>query len=159
MTSTQRVMTALEGKRPDRVPMFSPAVFERIFLPGYRRMVSAFKRAGARKVIVHSDGNLGPLLDMLLDVRVDGINPVEPKAGMDLVRLKKKYGNRLALIGGMCNVHVLPCGTREEIRDAAMQILDVGREGGVVIGTHSIGPDVPVENYDWYHETVLAESM
>ncbi len=138
-------------------PMVSPASFERVFLPGYRRMAGAFKRAGARRVIMHSDGNIGPLLDMLIDAGIDGINPVEPKGAMDLVEIKRKYGDRLSLIGGMCNAHVLPNGTRAEIVRKTREILKAGRDGGVVIGTHSIGDDIPVAHYDWFHETVMRE--
>ena len=138
-------------------PMCSPESFERVFLPAYRRMVRAFRDAGARKVIMHSDGNIGPLLDMLLDAGIDGINPVEPKAGLDVVALRERYGNRLSLLGGMCNAHVLPNGTFEEIREETRRILDLGRDGGVVIGTHSIADDVPVANYDCFHETVILE--
>jgi uroporphyrinogen decarboxylase len=116
-------------------------------------MVRAFKGAGARRVILHSDGNIGPLLDMLLDAGIDGINPVEPRASMDLVKLKKKYDRRLAFIGGMCNARVLPGGTRREIVRKTREILEAGQSGGVVIGTHSIGDDIPVANYDLYHET------
>ena len=140
-------------------PMFSPASFEKVFLPAYRRMVGGFKAAGARKVIFHCDGNVAPLLDMLMDAGIDGINPVEPKAGMDVVALKEKYGDRLSFVGGMCNAHVLPNGTPEEIRRETRRILEAGRDGGIVIGTHSIGPDVPVGNYDCYHETVMREGV
>lgn len=138
-------------------PMMSPAAFERIFLPGYRRMVAAFKGAGARKVVLHSDGNIGPLLDMLLDAGIEGINPVEPRAGLHLPTLKAKYGERLAFIGGMCNSQVLPEGPEERIRGQAREIVEVARDGGVVIGAHSIGPDIPVSHYLCYHRTVEEE--
>jgi uroporphyrinogen decarboxylase len=136
-------------------PMFSPKQFERIFLPCYKRMVTAFKGAGARKVILHCDGNLAPLLDMLIDAGIDGINPVEPKAHLDLYSLKERYRNRLAYIGGMCNAHVLPRGTRREIRAQVERIKEAARGGGVIIGAHSIGDDIPVENYDYYHSLVM----
>ena len=136
-------------------PMFSPKQFERVFLPCYRRMVAAFKKAGARKVILHSDGNVGPILDMLIDAGIEGINPVEPKAHLDLLSLKQKYGNKLAYIGGMCNAHVLPRGTREDIRAQVERIKEAARGGGVIIGAHSIGDDVPVESYDYYHSLVM----
>ncbi len=138
-------------------PMCSPASFERVFLPTYRRMVRAFKGAGAKKVILHSDGNIAPLLDMLIDAGFDGINPVEPKAGMDVVALKETYGGRLAFVGGMCNARVLPAGSFEEIRRETRRILEAGRDGGIVIGSHSIGDDVPVASYECYHATVREE--
>ena len=141
----------------NRQPMMSPQSFESLFLPSYRRMVSAFKSVGAAKVCLHSDGNIGPLLDMLIDAGIDAINPVEPKAGMRVATLKKRYGTHLAYIGGMCNAHVLPCGTRDEIAAQAREIIDAGHDGGVVIGAHSIGPDVPVDSYQYYHDLVMAE--
>ena len=138
-------------------PMMSPDAFERIFLPAYRRMVSAFKAAGAAKVILHSDGNIGPLLDMFIDAGIDGINPVEPRAGLHIPTLKAKYGRKLAYIGGMCNSHVLPDGPEAAIRAQAEEIVDAGKDGGVIIGAHSIGPDIPVQNYLCYHRTVTKD--
>jgi len=135
--------------------MMSPASFEVIFLPAYKRMVKAFKDAGAAKVILHSDGNIAPVLDMLIEAGIDGINPVEPRAGLHIPTLKEKYGEKLSFIGGMCNSQVLPDGTKSEIENSAREIIEAGRDGGVVIGAHSIGPDIPVRNYVFYHETVM----
>lgn len=135
--------------------MMSPASFEVIFLPAYKRMVKAFKDAGAAKVILHSDGNIAPVLDMLIEAGIDGINPVEPRAGLHIPTLKEKYGTKLSFIGGMCNSHVLPDGTKAEIENRAAEIIQAGRDGGVIIGAHSIGPDIPVQNYVFYHETVV----
>ncbi|MBD3183054.1 hypothetical protein GF312_12235 [Candidatus Poribacteria bacterium] len=136
-------------------PMMSPKSFEKIFLPGYKRMVKAFKDAGAAKVILHSDGNIGPVLDMLIDAGIEGINPVEPKAGLHIPTLKAKYGKKLSYIGGMCNSLTLPRGTKKEIERQAMEIIEAGKDGGVAIGAHSIGPDIPVRNYVYYHNTVM----
>ena len=135
-------------------PMFSPRTFEEIFLPVYKRMVNALKEAGARKVILHCDGNIVPFLDMLIETGIDGINPVEPKAGMHILELKEKYGDKLSYIGGVDNAFVLPSGDRERIRNHVLPILEAGKDGGIVIGTHSIGPDIAVGNYDFYHSLV-----
>jgi len=141
----------------NRQPMMSPASFERVFLPAYRRMIRAFKRAGARIVVLHSDGNVGPLLDMLVDAGIDGLNPVEPRAGLHLPSLKERYGTSLALIGGMCNSHVLPEGPVAAIEDQAREIVAAARAGGVVIGAHSIGPDIPVAHYLAYRRVLARE--
>ena len=135
-------------------PMFSPKTAEAILMPAWAKMVAAFKAAGAHKVILHSDGNILPLLDMFLDIGFDGINPVEPKAGLNAAALREKYGDRLALLGGMDNAGVLPRGDRDEVRRHTLEVLSAGREGGLVIGSHSIGPDVSVETYDYFIELV-----
>ncbi len=72
-------------------PMFSPTSFEKIFLPAYRRMIQGYKAAGARYVFFHSDGDIRPVLDMLVDAGIDGINPMERRANMDPFVLRKKY--------------------------------------------------------------------
>ena len=135
-------------------PMMSPRAFERIFYPIYKNMVRELKEAGANKVGLHSDGDIRPILDMLIDAGIDLINPVEPKAGMSVKELKKKYGNRLAYVGGMCNADVLVNGPKERIIRQTMEIIEAARDGGVIIGAHSIGPDIPDENYLAYIQCV-----
>jgi hypothetical protein len=131
-------------------PMFSPKTAEQVLAPAWAHMVSTFKAAGAAKVVLHSDGNIGPVLDLLIDCGFDGINPVEYRAGLDAVKLREKYP-KLALLGGLDNVHILRDGTEEEIREHTKYILSAGP--GLALGTHSIGPDIPVRNWDVAFET------
>ncbi len=136
-------------------PMFSPKTFEKIYLPVYKRIISTIKAAGAKWVILHCDGNLLPFLDMLIDAGIDGINPVEYSAGLDVVKLKERYGSKLRYIGGVCNTHILTSGDKGRIREHVEALADAGRNGGLVIGTHSIGPDISIEDYELYRNTVL----
>ena len=135
-------------------PMFSPASFERVLLPAYAHMVQSWKDAGASFVLLHSDGNIEPLIQMLIDAGIDAFNPVEPRSGMDLVRLHREYRDKAAFIGGMCNSQVLPNGPEEAIHRQARGIVEAGRDGGVIIGAHSIGPDIPIEHYEAYLDEV-----
>ena len=135
-------------------PLFSPETFERVYFPVYKKMVFSFKKAGAKKVILHSDGNILPFLDMLIEAGINGINPVEYKAGMNILKLKKKYGKKLSYIGGVDNAVILPRGNKKEIKNHVCPILEAGRGGGIIIGTHSIGPDISVETYDYYHDLI-----
>lgn len=125
-------------------PFVGPQTYERVFLPPLRRMVSAYRAAGARCIMHHADGNVLPLLDMWLDAGIDAINPVEYRAGMDAVAIREQYGDRLALIGGLDNCGILPRGDRAELRDHVLHLLQAGRGGGYVFGPHSIGPDISV---------------
>jgi len=54
----------------------------------------------------------------------------------------------------MCNVHVLRAGTKDEIARQAESIVEVARDGGVVIGTHSVDSDISVERYDYYRSVM-----
>lgn len=131
-------------------PMFSPRTAEQVLAPAWAYMVESFKAAGAAKVVMHSDGNIGPVLDILVDCGIDGINPVEYRAGLDAVKLREKYP-KLALLGGLDNIHILRDGTPEEIREHVKYILSAAP--GIALGTHSIGPDIPVANWDVVFET------
>jgi len=130
-------------------PMFSPEAFEQIILPAYRKMLKAYRAAGAKYIMLHSDGDIRPLLDMLIDAGIDGINPVERRAGMLIPELRRKYP-KLILTGGMCNSETLINGPVSKIEAEAREIIDTGRNGGIVIGTHSISPEVPIENFAAY---------
>ncbi|MCX6925145.1 MAG: hypothetical protein NT154_18315 [Verrucomicrobia bacterium] len=136
-------------------PVFSPKSFERIFLPAYRRMIRAYKQAGARYVFFHSDGNILPLLDMLVDAGIDGINPLERRAGMDPVALRSKYP-RLVLAGGVDNTDTLINGPPSRIESEVRALIDLGRNGGLIIGTHSISPEVTLDHFEAYHRTCEA---
>jgi len=130
-------------------PIVSPRTFARVFQPLLAEMVAAYKGGGAQFVIFHSDGNIMPLVDMIVEAGVDAIQPLEPKAGMDALALRQRFGDRLALIGGLDNAHLLPGGDRKAIAAAVERLLGAGTEGGLVLGSHSIGPDVAVETYDY----------
>ena len=136
----------------------SPKSFEQVFLPGYERIVKGCKEAGATYFVFHSDGDIRHLLPYLADLGVDGINPVEPRANMDILRLRQQYEDVLTFIGGIDNSGILVKGDPEDVRHHVLPIAKAARElGGIIVGSHSIGPDIPVANYDMYRETVLAQ--
>jgi uroporphyrinogen-III decarboxylase len=135
-------------------PMFSPATFEKIFLPVYKRMVSSLKKAGTARVILHCDGNVRPFLEMLIEAGIDGINPVEYSAGLHIPELMEQYRGKLAFIGGVCNTRILPSNNADHIAEHVRAIAQAGRDGGLIIGTHSIGPDISVANMDLFYRIV-----
>ncbi len=130
----------------------SPKSYEQVCLPSLRRMVRAFRDAGASFVMHHSDGNVLALLDMWIDAGIQAINPLEYRAGMDPVRLRHKYGDKLVLVGGLDNCAILPRGDRVAIRDHIRYLVQAGENGGFVIGPHSIGSDVSVQTMEYVLE-------
>lgn len=134
----------------NRGPMFSPEAFEEVLLPAYRRMIRAYKDAGCNYVFLHSDGDINLLLDMLVDAGIDGINPLERRANMDVAGIRRRFP-RLILVGGMDNTDTLIHGPLAKIEAEAREIIDLGRNGGIVIGTHSISPEIPLEHFFAYH--------
>lgn len=128
-------------------PLISPDQFREFINPYNRRLVEMGHDKGL-KVIRHSDGNLWPLLDILLETGYDGLNPLEPQAGMDLKRVKEYCGDRLCLLGNIDCVDLLPNGSTDEVDMAVKQAIeDAGRGGGLIIcSSNSLHPGVKAEN-------------
>jgi len=138
--------------------MFSPETYYKLFWPSLRRMCESFKKRGA-KIIYHSDGDIREAIDMLIEAGVDAINPLEVRAGMDVVKLKEKYEGRLSFIGNIDNTGTLRTGTKQDIEKEVIRKLKAAKGGGYIIGSsHSIGPDVPIENYEYFLQIVRGDA-
>ena len=127
--------------------LFSPAFLRRELLPRLKYIYEPLKRVGL-KCLYHSDGHLHEILDdLVFDVGIDGLNPLEPMAGMDPAHLRKRYPN-LILLGGVDTSAILPLGTAEDIEQAVRTIIrEVGPSGGLGVGSsNEVHPFVPVEN-------------
>lgn len=138
-------------------PLFGPTVFERLFLEPYRAMFAQWKNRGVRHIVLHHDvmsQNSFPILDMFKAAGLTGVQGVYPTAGFSLRTFKERYGKSLSVVGGICNTHTLPFGTRRDIERQVAEVVEIGREGGVVAGSHSIEGYIPVEHYDWYIEAL-----
>lgn len=155
MTDTKETAVWVYDELSSRTgPMFSPESFSRIFLPCYKKMIEKWKENGIKNIILHCDGNSLPLLDLVIEAGFTGIQSLAPTTGMWLPDVKKRYGNKLSLIGGMCNIDTLANGSKRDIEIQVGLIMEAARDGGVIIGTHSIDIDIPVENYDYYYSVV-----
>lgn len=101
------------------------------------------------KLLLHSCGSIVDILDDLIEIGVDIINPVQVTAyGMDPKQLKKRFGKRIAFWGAMDTQYILPKGTVGDVkRMVEERIEQLGEGGGYVLSScHNIQPDVPVEN-------------
>lgn len=128
--------------------MVSPDILRQHFFPRFRQVIAPLKAAGI-KVIWHSDGNIMDVLDDALDCGIDGINPIDPLAGMDMGAIKKQYGRRLILVGNVGLDSVLARGTSDEVRmDVRRCIRAAGAGGGHILqcGDGQVMPDCSLEN-------------
>jgi len=128
-------------------PMMSPALFREFILPRLRKMIAMIHAEGAF-CIKHTDGNIYSLLDMILDAGPDGLNPIEPVAGMELRKVKQLAGRRVCLIGNIDCARLLPHGAPQEVRAAVRQaIADAGAGGGYMVSSsNSIHSSCKAEN-------------
>lgn len=128
-------------------PMMSPTLFHRFILPRLKRMIDLIHGEGAY-CIKHSDGNLYPILDMIVSAGPDGLNPIEPVAGMDLKTVKERVGDRVCVVGNIDCGQLLPFGSVEEVRDSVRHaIADGAPDGGYILSSsNSIHSSCRAEN-------------
>ncbi|HNT34151.1 MAG TPA: uroporphyrinogen decarboxylase family protein [bacterium] len=129
-------------------PMMSPCVFQEFLLPRLRKTVETIHREGAL-VVKHTDGNIWKILDDIVETGADGLNPIEPSAGMELSEVKAHCGDRICLLGNIDCGHLLSKGTHEQVREAVQKCIEAGAVGGgfILTSSNSIHSSVRPENY------------
>jgi uroporphyrinogen decarboxylase len=136
-------------------PLMSPKHFREFFYPGLCRVMGGYKELGLY-VIKHTDGNLWPIIDMIIDSGIDCLDPIDPQAGMDLGEVKAKFGNRVALKGNVDCAQLMTFGTPDEVIEATKDALRKGMPGGgyILSSSNSIHSSVKPENYVAMLQTV-----
>ncbi len=137
--------------------MFSPAMMREMgFFEDVEAICDLCHRKGLT-VIFPSDGYIMEILDDLICAGIDGLNPLEKAAGMDIYGIREKHPD-LILVGGVDVSRLLPFGGIPEIRMETRRIIrEVGAEGRLLIGSSTeIGNDVPLASYLAFHEEVMA---
>lgn len=135
-------------------PLFNPRWMERVYMPRLARIVAAFHRRGIQ-VLFHSDGNLYRLLDGLVGAGIDGLNPIEVFAGMEVGEIHRRYP-RLWMAGGIDVSDLLVFGQPEQVRDTVKRSIEAA-EGRILVGSSTELHDaVPLENFLAMREAVLA---
>ena len=128
--------------------LMSPGHFRESIRPWNETLVAAAHTHGAR-VVFHSDGNIWAIMDDLVKMGFDGINPLEPSAGMDLANVKSRYGDRLCLLGNIDCGELLCNGSEADVEDAVREAIAAAAPGGgyVLCSSNSIHPGVNPENF------------
>ncbi len=131
-----------------KAPIMSPAHFREFVLPYLQEMVDLAKAKGV-PFVKHTDGNLWPIIDMIVDTGIDCLDPLEPIADMDIGRVKERYGGRIALAGNVDCGELLSRGSPEEVVEAVKETLAKASVGGghILASSNSIHPAVKPENY------------
>ncbi len=137
-------------------PFMSPAMYRDFLFPAHRELF-AWAHAHNLPVILHSDGFIEPLIPSLIEAGIDCLQPLEVKAGVDLVRVKKSFGDRIALIGGM-DARVLVANDRAAVRRELESKLPQAMAGGgyVLQVDHSVPDQVDYDTYRYFVEEGLA---
>ena len=135
--------------------MISPAMFREFMVPYYRRIQAAAAPHGVDLHYLDSDGNIEELIPLWLECGINILTPMEVAAGMDVVRLRKKFGRALRVVGGF-DKRIL-ARTPQAIGAELERLRPVIEDGGYIPGIdHGVPHDVPWRNACHYVRTLKA---
>jgi len=124
-----------------------PADFEEVWRPHFDRILAPAREAET-PIIFHSDGKIDDAMEMLLDMGVDGINPLDPTS-IDYREYKRRYGRRVTLFGNIDITWPLTNGTPADVEKDVREHMDVMKPGGrwIAGSSHSVMDIIPHENF------------
>lgn len=150
-----------EAGKPDGIFMYedlgftnglfaSPKTLRELILPYYKEIVGMFKHDYGLDVLVHSCGDIRQAVPLFIEAGIDCLQPMEAKAGVDVLQLADTYGNKLAYMGNI-NVQVLntndPVKVRAEVERKMCGMIE-RRLPYIIHSDHSIPPDVTMKTYE-----------
>jgi uroporphyrinogen decarboxylase len=138
----------------DHGMLFSPKYWREVFKPQVRRICDAAHAHGL-KTIYHGCGNASAIYEDLIEAGVDAYNPLEAKAGLDVVDLKRRFAGRWAFNGNI-DVRVLATNDRALVRREVLTKLAAAARGGGYIfqSDHSMPDNVDPATYDYVVQLV-----
>ena len=129
-------------------PFYSRDMFAEFVQP-YLKEILDYYRANGYYSIKHTDGNVMPILDMIVDCGPDAVHSLDPQGGVDLAEAKRLYGDRVCLIGNV-NCGLMQTGTEEELVEDVRRALRQGMPGyGYIFSTSNCAyTGMPLERYE-----------
>jgi len=136
--------------------LFSPNLWWELVYPNDKLIADVVKRRG-KPVIMHNDGNIWSIMDGIVEMGVDVLHPLQTSAGMDLIEVKEKYGDRLTINGGLDVSHVLPRASDEELVTTIRRYMEALKPGGGFIFNteHFVPATTTLARLELAYETAL----
>jgi uroporphyrinogen decarboxylase len=131
-------------------PFMSPTMYREILYPAHKKLFD-FAHGRQLPVILHCDGYVEALIPSLIEAGINCLQPLEAKAGMDLPKLKKRFGDQIALIGGM-DERILETNDCRAVEAELLSKLPQAMAGsGYVLQVdHSVSPLVDYTTYKYF---------
>jgi len=108
-------------------PFLRPEQFAEFVTPYLKQLIAAYREMGFY-TIKHTDGNIMPIIDQLVDCNPHALHSLDPQAGVDIKEVKALYGDRVCLCGNV-NCGLIDTGTEEEYLASARYALEHGMPG------------------------------
>jgi len=136
-------------------PFMSPAMYQKFIMPAHKATMD-FAHSKNLKVMMHSCGFIEPLLPYMIEAGIDGLQVIEVKAGMDLLRIFKNFGGKIALMGGI-DVRAVYSNDKKIIDAELESKIPIVKEGFAYFlhSDHSIPKTVEYETYKYFIEKGL----
>ncbi|MDR1280336.1 MAG: hypothetical protein LBK99_05895 [Opitutaceae bacterium] len=142
-------------------PFFTPAIFGELIAPALSKTLEGYRALGYT-TIKHTDGNIMPIVDQLVQCKPDALHSLDPQGGVDLRVMKEKYGQEVCLAGNV-NCGLLQTGTEAEAQADVRRALRDGMPGyGYIFSTSNcVYTGLALSRYElmhsiWYNEGVYA---
>ena len=131
----------------EEAPLFSLRHFREYLRPCYEEIVAAAHGRGV-PVIYHSDGNMWPFMEDLIEIGFDGNNPMQPQC-MDIGEVKEKFGDRICLVGNIDCRDLLCFGSEDDVARVVKETIAIAApQGGYMLSSsNSIHPNVRPQNF------------
>lgn len=127
---------------------FAPDYWRTYYRPGVEKMI-ALCHDHSLPVIYHGCGNVSAILPDFIEMKLDGYNPLEAKAGLDVLNLRRQYGHALAFCGNG-NIQVWETGDEAAVRREVLRKLNAAKGGGFIFQSdHSVSSGVSGHTYDY----------
>ena len=129
-------------------PMASRELTKRFVSPPFQK-IAEYAHSRGIPCLKHTDGNIWPIYDIIIDAGADGIHPIDPMAGMDIGEAKAAFGGKVCLMGNVSCAFSLVTGTADEVRQETKEVIrKAGKGGGLIcMSSNSIHSGVKPENY------------
>ena len=126
---------------------FSPEYWRENFKP-WVKAICDYAHSVGLMVIYHGCGDVNKILEDFIEIGIDAMNPLEAKAGLDSVELRRKFGNKLGICGNS-NIQVWETGDKDMIREEVLRKLNAAKGGKYIFQSdHSVAGNVSGHTYD-----------
>jgi len=132
---------------------FSPDYWREYFKP-WVKAIADYCHQNDLNVICHGCGNVNEIFNDFIEVGIDAYNPLEAKAGMDVIELRRKFGHKIGFFGNS-NIQIWETGNKELIRREVLRKLNAAKGGGYIFASdHSVTSAISGHTYDYIVQLV-----
>ncbi len=125
-----------------------PHIMEEIVYPLHKQAVKEIKKYKNVPVFLHTDGDIRKVMDNIVDCGFDGIQSIQPSAGMDIAWVKKNYGDNLCLMGNIDLDYIMSYAPIAEVEETVKRTIDIAAPGGgyILSTCNTLIDAIPPEN-------------